>query len=190
MKKVYLNPTAYDIQPVKINAKRFRKKKKIGTKVRAKISTVTWGNPNGLGIEIGVPIKIKKETLIKSVHFGILKRSRLSALLRINIYEFKNGKVGKNIMPKNVFVQAEDLTNYSAIDLSDLNLVVDNDIFISIESIEKREVKKGEKFSLVFGAGFRRKGNIYYRFASQGEFVRNKVRLLTIGGFIKGKQIR
>ncbi|MFK8007588.1 MAG: carboxypeptidase-like regulatory domain-containing protein [Saprospiraceae bacterium] len=188
IKKVYLRAVVYDAGIVKIKAKKFKKQKKLGAKIHAKLNTIAWGSSEFSGLEIGVPIKIRKESFIKSAHFGILKASSANTRLRINIYDFKNGKIGKNLMTENVFVYAKDLVRYGKVDLSHLNLVVKNDILLSIETIEKEE-KEG--FYLIFGSGLRWKGNVYSRDASQAIFQKNKMENRTkIGAFLKVKQVK
>ena len=184
----FLKATSYQIEAVKIKAKKFKKRKKIGSTILTKINTISWGSSEFTGLEIGVPIKINKESFIKSAHFGILKSSTENTKLRINIYELKNGKIGKNLMPENVFVFAKDIVAYGKIDLSYLNLVVKNDILLSIETIEKDE-KEG--FYLIFGSGIRFTGNIYSRDASQAIFQKNKEeRMIKIGAYLKVKQVK
>ena len=185
---IFLKPISYQIDMLKVKAKEFRRKKKLGKKVRTKINTISWGSSDFLGLEIGVPIKINKESLIKSAHFGVLKSSTPNTLLRVNIYEFKNGKVGKNLMPENVFVTSGNLMKYKKVELSHLNLVVEDDILLSLETIEK---ENGEGFYLQFGAGLTFKGNIYCRDASQAEFRKAKEEsMVKLGAYLKVKQVR
>ena len=188
LNKVLLQPIVYKIGAIKIEAKKFKKRKKLGTKILAKMNTIAWGDSEFTGLEIGVPIKVKKESIIKSAHFGVLKSSTGNTRLRVNIYDFKNGKVGENLMPENVFVYAKDLMKYGKVDLSHLNLIVENDVLLSIETIEKEE-KEG--FYLIFGAGIRFSGNIYYRDASQAIFKRDKLEnMIKIGAYLKVKQVK
>ena len=97
---------------------------------------------------------------------------------------------GKNLLPENVFVQSKDLIDYGEIDLSHLNLVVDNDVLISLEIIEKKDVQ--EEFYLSFRMKLRRKTNIYYRDASQAKFKKGRksgaVPFVQIGCYLKVKQ--
>ena len=186
--KVFLKSTGYDIQAVKIKAKKFKKRKKVGTKVLTNINTIAWGSSEFTGLEIGVPIKIRKESLLKSAHFGVLKSSTANTRLRVNIYDFKNGKVGENLMPENVFVYAKDIVKDGKVDLSHLNLVVGNDVLLSLETIEKDEA---EGFYLIFGCGIRFSGNIYTRDASQAAFKKEKMENRTkIGAYLKVKQVK
>jgi len=187
---VFLTPRSYDLTSIEVKANEFNEDKWLGTKVKSKDNTVAWGKSDYLGVEIGVPIEITKETLLKSAHFSVHKSANKSILLRLNIYEYKNKKVGKNLLPENVFVQSKDLIDYGKIDLSHLNLVVDNDVLVALETIEKQDVQ--EEFYLSFRMKFRRKTNIYYRDASQAKFKKGlkggAVPFVQIGCYLEVKQ--
>ena len=187
---VFLTPRSYDLDIIEVKANEFNENKTLGTKVNGKNSTVAWGKSEYLGVEIGVPIEITKETLLKSAHFSVHKSANKSILLRLNIYEFNKGKVGKNLLPENIFVQSKDLIDYGEIDLSHLNIVVDNDVMVTLETIEKKDVQ--EEFYLSFRMKFRRKTNIYYRDASQAKFKKGRkggaVPFVQIGCYLKVKQ--
>ncbi|MFK7772213.1 MAG: carboxypeptidase-like regulatory domain-containing protein [Saprospiraceae bacterium] len=188
VEKVYLQPITYDIGMVNINSKRFEKQKKIGKRIRSRINTSAWGGSKFSGLEIGVPIKIKKESLLKSAHFGILKSSTSNTRLRVNIYEFKNGKIGKNLMTENLLVKVQDIIKYGKIDLSHLNLVVTGDVLLSLETVEQKEA---ENFYLIFGTGVFFKGNIFTRDASQATFRKEEINDRSrIGAFLKVKQVK
>ena len=134
------------------------------------------------------PEKLKKESIIKSAHFGVLKSSTGNTRLRVNIYDFKNGKVGGNLMSENIIVYAKDLMKYGKVNLSHLNLIVEDDVLLSIETIEK---KGNEGFFLKFGIGLRFSGNIYTRDASQATFKKNKLEnMAKIGAYLKVKQVK
>jgi len=186
---VFLAPRTYGLNTIEVSGKEFDESKTLGTKVKSKNSVVNWEKSTFLGVEVGVPIKIKKESLIKSAHFSIHKSSNKSILLRLNIYEYKKGKVGKNLLIENIFVQTQDLIDYGKIDLSHLNLIVDHDVLVSLETIEKRDL---EEFSLAFRMKVRRKTNIFYRDASQAKFKKGlkggAVPFVQIGCYLKVKQ--
>lgn len=187
---VFLSPRAYGLDLVEVNANEFNEKKTLGTIVNGKNKVVAWGKSDFLGCEIGVPIKIKKETLLKSAHFSVHKSANKSVLLRLNIYEFKKGKVGKNLLPENIFILSKDLIDYGEIDLSHLNIIVDNYVLVTLEIIERKNIQ--EEFNLSFRMKMRGKTNIYFREASQSKFKKgmNKgaVPFVQIGCYLKVKQ--
>lgn len=187
---VFLSPRAYDLNLIEVNANEFNEDKTLGTIINKKNSRINWERPESLGVEIGVAIKIRKETLLKSAHFGIHPDVNKSILLRLNIYEFKKGKARKNLLPENIFVLSKDLIDYGEIDLSHLNLVVDKDVLVTLQTLEMKDVQKESYLS--FMMKFRRKTNIYYRDAIQAKFKkglkRGTVPFAQIGCYLKVKQ--
>ncbi|MFK7772212.1 MAG: carboxypeptidase-like regulatory domain-containing protein [Saprospiraceae bacterium] len=170
-KNIYLEPTSYSLKDIQIDARKFGEPVRIGKRIK-KLNTV-WGWPESdhLGMEIGIRIKIKKETLLKSVHFGIHKKSADSILFRINIYDFKDGKVGENLLTKNIFVYAHEIKSYATVNLSKLNLIIHHDVMLTLERIE--ETVSEEDGWMFFNIKENlKKTNIYYRNASQAEFHR------------------
>ena len=172
--KVYLSPVSYKIETVQINAQEFGKERKIGKENKRK--NTIWGTPvvQHLGGEIGMRIKINRETLLKSAHFGMHARSADSILFRVNLYEYANGKLGKNLITKNVYSYTHEIADYASIDLSHLKLIVYDDVLLSLQII-----KKEKKFSKSDWIMFRIKTwlydtNILYREASQTNFRKPK----------------
>ncbi len=187
---VYLTPRAYDLNNIEVSSKEFNEEKTLGTIVKGKNTNLAWGKSDYLGVEIGIPIKIKKETLLKSAHFSVHSSANKSLLLRLNIYEFKNKKVGENLLTENIFVQSKDLVDYGKIDLSHLNLIVDDDVLVALETIEKKDVQ--EEFYLSFRVKMRKKTNILYRDASQAKFKKGlkggAIPFMQIGCYLEVKQ--
>lgn len=187
---VFLTPRAYDLNNIEVRSKEFNEEKTLGTIVKGKNTNLAWGKSDYLGVEIGIPIKIKKETLLKSAHFSVHSSANKSLLLRLNIYKFKNKKVGENLLTENIFVQSKDLVDYGKIDLSHLNLVVDDDVLVALETIEKKDVQ--EEFYLSFRVKMRKKTNILYRDASQAEFKKGlkggAIPFMQIGCYLEVKQ--
>ena len=177
---VALHPVSYQVATVNINAQQFGQEKKIGKEIKRK--NTIWGLPFSyyLGAEIGMRIKINQETSIKSVHFGMHARSPDSILFRVNLYDYKNGKAGKNLITKNVYAYTHEVADYGTIDLSDLNIVVYDDVLLSLQIVKRDGVipKDGIAKDGILGDEyimFRIKtwlydSNILYREASQTEF--------------------
>jgi len=187
---VFLSPRTYGLSAIEVNANEFNEDKTLGTIVNKKNSKINWAKPESLGVEIGVRIKITKETLLKSAHFSVHQSVNRSILFRLNIYEFTKRKAGKNLLHENIFVQSKDLIDYGEIDLSHLNLVVDKDVLVTLETIEMNDVQKESYLS--FSMQFKRKTNIYYRDAIQSKFKkgmnRGTVPFAQIGCYLKVKQ--
>lgn len=197
---VYLTPVSYQVATVNINAQKFGPEKKIGKEIKKK--NTIWGLPFSyyLGAEIGMPIKINRETIVKSVHFGMHARSPDSILFRINLYDFKNGKAGKNLITKNIYAYTHEVADYGTIDLSDLNIIVYDDVLLSLQIVKRasgstteridRDGISGEEYIMFRIKTWIDKTNILYREASQTDFRHPKRGVVNdkIAFYLLGKQ--
>ena len=187
---VYLTPISYQVATVNINAQKFGPEKQIGKKNKRK--NTIWGLPFSyyLGAEIGTKIKINRETIIKSVHFGMHARSPDSILFRINLYDYKNGKTGKNLITKNVYAYTHEVADYGTIDLSDLNIVVYDDVLLSVQIVKKEGGFDKNEYVMFRIKTWLHDTNILYREASQAEFRKPKRGVVNdkIAFYLMGKQ--
>ena len=187
---VYLSPISYQVETVNINAQKFGPEKKIGKEIKRK--NTIWGLPFSyyLGAEIGTKIKINRETIIKSVHFGMHARSPDSILFRINLYDYKNGKTGKNLITKNVYAYTHEVADYGTIDLSDLNIVVYDDVLLSVQIIKKEGGFDKKEYVMFRIKTWLHDTNILYREASQADFRKPKRGVVNdkIAFYLMGKQ--
>ena len=115
-----------------------------------KLETATLGNTLGkktvsagfvnnvLGNEIGIKIKINKKPTFIEAFQAIVDYNKFEALkFRVNIYGLKKGMPDQNILTENIIVTSKVKKGLMTIDLSEFNLMVTNDFFISIELIEQ-----------------------------------------------------
>lgn len=115
-----------------------------------KLQTTTLGNTLGkktvsagfvnnvLGNEIGIKIKInKKPTFIEAFQAVVDYNKFANLKFRINVYNLKNGLPNDNILTENIIVTSQVKSGLMTIDLSEYNLMVTQDFFISIELIEQ-----------------------------------------------------
>ncbi len=94
--------------------------------------------------EIGTLMKVKrKKTFIDSVQINVGRCSYPEILYRLNIYEDISGTY-KNILPEPIYIKmkAEDVKSKIVIDLSQQNLVVQNNFVVAIERV--KDLGKGE----------------------------------------------
>lgn len=100
-------------------------------------TTVFGFQSNKLGNEIGTIIKIEDGPIyIKKVNINIYKNNLNRFNFRLNIYNLKDGIPYKTILNENIIVECKKNKGLFTVDLSDYNIVVDEDIFISMEWIE------------------------------------------------------
>jgi len=127
-----------------------------------------------LGNEVGIGIKIKRRpTIIKDFNCFIAKNAYGLVKFRLNIYELVKGKPGKILLNENIIVETEIEKGLLTIDLSEYNIVVEDDFYIGLEWIEDL----GEN-GLMFSAGFFNKPMIYKE-TSQGEW--SNARIMGLG---------
>lgn len=165
---IFLTPQTYEMQSIQVNSKKFGKEVIRGKKVKSKNSIYGWDWSDQMGREIGIKVKIKEESFIKSAHFGLHKNSSDSIWLRVNIYEFKDGIIGENLMPENVIVKTGNIDKYIHVDLSHLNIVVDHDVLLALETVKEKSYD--EKKTLYFRIALKFKTNIYERLSKAEAF--------------------
>ena len=175
---VMLEEKISELHEVIITAKGL-KTKTLGNKTRSKfLSTGFFYDQTGA--EMGIKINIRKApTYVDKFNFHI-SYNRLSAkvLFRLNIYSVKNGQPFENILTQNIIIPvAAKQTGLISVDLRAYDLVLRDDVIVTLEWIETAEsVKKGEGiyFSLGLVAG-----RTFLRNSSQGKM--KKMRGLGIG---------
>lgn len=99
---------------------------------------------NRAGDEIGAHIKIKRSTYLKSANFTIESISGDSMIFRVNIYEFRDGKAGKNLLKDNIIINAAQKEGVFSIDLKPYQIVVDDDVLLTLENLKVDENKVAE----------------------------------------------
>ena len=118
-----------------------------------------------LGSELAIRIKIKKTpTYIENFSFHISFNTADTATFRVNVYDMRNGLPDKNILTRDIIARVNNRTGRIDVDLSEYNILVNDDFFIGLQWLEGRNSS-----GVVFSAGFANKGT-YYRKASQGRW--------------------
>lgn len=137
---VILQPSQYQLREVNISASEtiYKNEKIIGTKASTDHVVLSFLTHN-LGSEIGKLIKIKKgkKCKVEKVFFNISQFDFIKSTFRINFYN-----VAEDDKIENVRVNFSDIVKDSfkngliEIDVSDDNLVFENDFLVSIEWID------------------------------------------------------
>jgi hypothetical protein len=135
--KIFLIPKITEIQEIQINQKAL-KSKTIGNISKSK--NIVFGltsDTSNLGREVGMVMHLPKNPVfIKSFNFHISGNNTDSAKLRLNLYEFANGEIGKNLLKENIFftITKKNSEDFN-VDLSRYNIHAANDILISTENV-------------------------------------------------------
>jgi len=122
---------------------------------------------NDLGSEVGTVMRYnkKKPGKLENVNFNIAYNSFPDRLLfRVNIYDFKNGKIGESLLSEPLYLETMIDNGTLSLDLSEKGIYVKNDCFVSLEWI-----KDFGKSGLMFSAGFFNSDS-YARKISQGDW--------------------
>lgn len=121
---------------------------------------------NDLGSEIGTVLKFRKKKpgRLESVHFNIANNNFDAVKFRVNIYTFKNGQVGENLLQEPIYLKTEVQSGTISLDLTDRNIIILHDCLLSLEWIEDLG-----KNNLMFSCGLIN-APTYYRKTSQGSW--------------------
>ena len=165
---IKLEKDSKQLKEVVITAKKTRLKT-IGNKTTSKFLSTGFGY-NQLGAEMCIRINIrKKPTFVNAFNFNI-SYNRLSsdALFRLNIYNINNGKPKDNILNENITIPiSARQTGLISVDLKPYNIVLDEDVMVSIEWLKnEKETKKGE--AIFFSLGLF-SGGTFVKPSSQGK---------------------
>lgn len=187
---IKLSPTAHDIQQIEVVASKFGKDIILGKKLKERYTSVSFSS-NQLGTELGARIKVKKKKVYLKSATLLLNNVRAEGVLfRVNIYDYKNEKIGEKILKENIVVEAPAGKEQKiTIDLSTYNIIAENDFLLSVELI------KGDGKAVSFNAKKARSGKYtFIKAASNTSFRQlNKLALLApkldLGFFVEGTEV-
>jgi hypothetical protein len=99
------------------------------------------------GNEIGIKVKISKPTIIDTFNLVVIENEYESLDLRINFYDVTKNEPNQRINKKNIIVRTANVVDgLITVDLTEYDLVLQDDFFVSVESLNKLDGKK-----IVFG---------------------------------------
>lgn len=136
---------------------------------------------NVLGNEIGIVVKIKnKPTYIEAFHAMVDYNHYGELKFRLNIYDLKKGIPDSPLLTESIIINSSIEKGELTVDLSDYNIMVSQDFFISLELIEG--LGEGGLHFLADDDG----PKVFTRAVSQGKW--NKVEDLSFGFSVSVKQ--
>ena len=134
--QINLIPKSYQIQEVEVVAQRFEGDDQIfGVRNKTRGLSIGFGSRN-LGTEIGAVIPISEQTFIKNANFVLNHAKGDSLLFRVNIYNYRNGKIGENILKENILISTKQRKGTITVDLVPLNLILEDDVLLTLEWIK------------------------------------------------------
>ncbi len=114
-----------------------REFEKLGSSYYARSQQGYWRNIDGLGGEIASKITVNhRNTLLESLSFNIEENVSDSLLVRVKVYDYYRGVPGKELVTQNIFHTIKKKKGVETIPLKDYNIVVDENIIVSLELVE------------------------------------------------------
>jgi hypothetical protein len=153
--------------------------KKWDTRISGNSSTskllITGFTSNQLGNEIALFVKVKKTpAYIDGIQFSVVENIYPEVRFRVNVYSSTYRFPDENILKENIFVTLKQSEGLISVDLKEYDVLVEDDVFISLEWIDEDLGSEGLWFSAgVFGK------SIYARSTSHAEW--KKQRGLSLG---------
>lgn len=139
-----------ELNEIVISNKKKLKEKVLGNKTKSKMMQGGFSNAE-LGNELGIKIKIKKSpTYITKFHTNVTSNSGREMKFRLNFYDIEKGLPKKKLINKNIIFSIDSIEGPFTLDLSEYNIVVENDFYLTVELVENDKNKLGE---VLFSAG-------------------------------------
>lgn len=135
--KVLLQPKDIKLPEVNISSNKLTRQI-VGNKTTSESIGLAISYALGYGSEIGTRIKLPdKSVMINNFNFNIYYDRPDSALFRLKIYSYKKG-IDTLLINKNIFFTVRNhYTGIYKLDLRKYHIVVNNDIFVSIECLKE-----------------------------------------------------
>jgi len=155
-----LDETSYALEEVEVVSERLKyRKRKTGVRVLFNLHQRGFViEPDKRGREIGVVMKNDEKCYIETVAMDITYVSNDTMFYEMNIYDFAAGQVGPPIIDERIFVRipkSEIKKKNFRIELSDRNIKVEDDFFVSIEAIPAPN--SGKDYGTLFNASIGKK---------------------------------
>ncbi|MHA7059348.1 carboxypeptidase-like regulatory domain-containing protein [Aquimarina sp. M1] len=158
---IFLEPYIYELDEAKVVAEK-RKTKTIGNPYTHTGIIGYWKDAKALGGEIATRIRIRhKNSKLLKLKFNIHENATDSLLVRVNIYKSKKRRPDNNILTSNIYHTITKRKGEEVIDLAKYNILVQEDIIVSLELIRVY----GEDIEFSISAS--KQGRSYLRYISQ-----------------------
>jgi hypothetical protein len=149
-----LDKTSYALEEVEVVSERLKyRKRKAGVRVLFDWYQLGFAiEPDKRGREIGVVMKNGEKCYIETVAMDINYVSHDTMFYEMNIYDFAAGQVGPPIIDERIFfrIPKSEIKKNFRIELSDRNIKVEDDFFVSIEAITAPD--SGKDYITIFNA--------------------------------------
>lgn len=178
--EAYMEEEVYAVEEVLVNASKL-KSRILGNKVE-KDNIQSGFEDNSLGAEFALKMKVKRREVVypKTINFRLSDNVCDSLFFRVNFYNIKGGKPGKNITPKSIYFSTYTEKGDVSVDLTQYNLSFDDDFFVSLEWV-RDQCPAIEESGINFSSSLFKK--MYYRQTSQASW--SKLSAVAIGVWLE-----
>jgi len=146
---IALSEKVIELKEVVVSNKKL-KEKVLGNKTKSRMMRGGFRNAE-LGNELGIKIKIKKSpTYITKFHANVTSNTGEKMKFRLNFYNIEKGLPKEKLIKKNVIFSIDAKEGNFTLDLSEYNIVVEKDFYLTMELVENQGNKENEVF---FSAG-------------------------------------
>jgi len=135
-----------------------------------------------LGSEVGARIPIKRKSFIKSAHFVIARTGGERFVYRVNLYDYRDGKVGEMRLTESVLVDAPQVIGTIDVDLSRHAVIAEHDLLLTLEWVS--DDAGNEVPPLMFRAKRTSKNAMRHKRRSHGQFDKVPIVKLTPGFYL------
>lgn len=169
--KIELSPKNFELDEVIIVAGKY-KIMQSGNNVKSSMIVAGFQNKS-LGSEMGTILNYnkKKKGQITKLHFNIVANQSDTLKFRVNLYELESGLPGKSILNEPIYFFGTPSNGAIVIDITEMNIYVKNDCFVSIELIENLGMS-----GLFFKSAFLKSAS-YHREAPEASWIKAKIDL-------------
>ena len=164
-RSIKLSEKVIELNEVVVSAKKL-KEKILGNKTKSRMMRGGFRNAE-LGNELGIKIKIKKSpTYITKLHANVTSNTSEKLKFRLNLYDIEKGLPNEKLINQNIIFSIDTKEGGFTLDLSEYDIVVEDDFFLTVELIENEGNKESEVF---FSAGLLGNATVT-RLTSQAEW--------------------
>ena len=148
---IRMTTALYEMEEVVVTGTAAESSDIYGHRLRRRGDNIGFGSTQ-LGTEIGARIEINRPVLLRSAHFQVNRAGADSLLFRVNLYSLDDRLDGQNLIPENVILPAPSEPGILSVDLEPYDIVVEDDVLLSLEWIEAVNVAEDELQNISFRA--------------------------------------
>ncbi|NMH86909.1 carboxypeptidase-like regulatory domain-containing protein [Flavivirga algicola] len=164
-KNISLLEKVIELNEVVVSNKKL-KEKVIGNKTKSKMMRGGFRNAE-LGNELGIKIKVKKSPIhLTKFHANVTSNTGEKMKFRLNLYDIEKGLPNNKLTNQNIIFSVDAKEGGFTLNLSEYNIIVEDDFFLTIELVENKGNKENEVF---FSAGLLGNATVT-RLTSQAEW--------------------